>query len=94
MTKSTMSQAGPHSYAAMHLRLATNEMLFQQLGNALDDKDTKIASLKRKHRSLDSKCESLEAKYEILLDKISKLEGVCNDCFDRAPILQANADIS
>ena len=90
MTKSTMSQAGPHSYAAMHLRLVTNEMLFQHLGNALDDKDTKIASLKRKYESLYRKCESLEAKYEILLQK---LEGVSNDCSDHAPILPANTDI-
>ena len=93
MTKSTMLQAGPHSYAAMHLRLVTDEMMLQHLGNALEDKDSKIASLKRKSESLNRKIESLEVKYEILLDGIQKLEGVSHDCSEHAPILQANADI-
>lgn len=90
MTKSTMLQAGPHSYAAMHLRLLTHEMRLQHDVNAFEDMDTKIASLKEQSESLDRKIESLELNYEMLLQK---LERVSHDCPDHAPILPANADI-
>ena len=62
MTKSTMPQAGPHVHATMHLRMLTDEMLLQYLGNALENRGTKITSLKRKCERLEGICESLKSK--------------------------------